>query len=148
MFYPATPRSGFLARAIAAFQLLTRQGKTTTQYSHVSIADDTGNWQFEAWPPHARKRAIDQGEVFEVWRVNGANENHGITAARWAESHVGQDYDAGRFLFGLFKTRNANICSTFVAEAWTCAGFNITRGAGRWVTPNDVVSSGALKRIG
>jgi uncharacterized protein YycO len=92
-------------------------------------------------------RALDPLEVPEVWRPVGATEEQGVRAYLWAAAHTGQPYDVGRFLFGLFRTKDSNICSTFAASAWVDSGFDISKGAGRWITPNDLASSGELEQV-
>ena len=146
LFYPATPRGGLVSRLLGAIQLLMRHGTSATQYSHVSVAGPAGV-QYEAWMPESRESLVNPLDVIEVWRPVRATEEQGLEAMRWASSHLGQRYDTGRFMFGLFRLRNSNICSTFAASAWMDSGYDLARNAGRWITPNDLISSGLLEMV-
>lgn len=147
IFYPVTPRSGFVPRLIASVQLWRGEGSGKTMYSHVAIADFEPGWQFEAYVPRSRRSRIPDGRDVEVWRVRGALPGHAEAVLHWARTHTGQWYDLGRALFGAFKMAHSNICTTFVASAWQEAGFDLSAKAGRFVGPNELIDSGLLERV-
>ena len=147
IFYPVTPKSGIIPRFIAAIQLLHGDGTGKTQYSHVSITDSDTDFELEAYVPKSRRHLIDWSKDIELWRVIGATPEMIAVAIRWASGNLGQHYDIGQALFGIFKMAHSNICSTFVVGAWRDAGVSLADQAGRFIGPNELIQSGKLVKI-
>jgi hypothetical protein len=147
IFYPVTPKSRFIPRFISAIQILRGEGISKTSYSHVSIIDSDMDYELEQYVPKSRRHLIDWSRDIEIWRVKNVDQESVAIALRWCRSSLGQWYDIGRAFFGIFKTAHANICSTFVARDYQEANIDLTKNAGRFIGPNELISSGLLENI-
>ena len=141
IFYKVTPQSWWLSRLIAVIQIICKEGKTDTQYSHCSILDYDQTQQLEGIWPKTRISKIDWSDPnIEVWRVKNLTSKQHHAALTWTYCHLDRPYDIGQILLGLFTWSSAYTCSEFVVEAYRHVGIDLASDAGRFIGPNELVS--------
>lgn len=146
LFWKVTPKSSLIARLIGAGQLLAREGRGTTLYSHVSIVESDGV-HIEAVFPWIRSGLFNQKDPrIEVWRVIDATPEQAASAVRAARSHIGEWYSLSSLLFGLFHNGQRN-CAILMNDSWVAAGLPLWRQSDRFLTPNDLSQSDRLMRV-
>lgn len=124
LLYRVTKKSIIGAQIIGWFQNIVGKspihGRT---YSHVAIVDWDTEYVLESRWPKSRRWKIDWKKLeshfdIEVWRVKGATKAEVEAALSWAHNNLGQWYDLGLFVWGMFDAKHAEVCSTFVTKAW------------------------------
>ena len=147
LLYRVTPKSSLLARLIAVAQLLRREGESEKNYSHVSILEDEGH-QIEAVWPRSRRSVVDWSDKsIEVWRVVGIDPAIADKAVAAARSKIGLWYNLAEILFGFSRSKHSAICTRLVADCWASQGIDLSRGAGKILSPNELVSSRLIARV-
>lgn len=148
VFTKVTPQSTFGAKIIAIASILRKEGTRATQYSHVAIVDWDVNYVIEARWPKLRRTQIDWSDSnLEIYRIQNFSVNKATAFMNHANSCIGQWYDLGQFLFGLFNFKKAEICTSLVINSAKVAGISLGQAAGRLVTPNELAEDPQLKRI-
>lgn len=96
-------------------------------YCHVGIVDKDTKYLLESRWPKSRKWQINWKKItdhyyVELWRVRNVSQEEIQKALDWAHTHLGEWYDLGLFVWGMFDGPHMEVCSTFVAKAWVAAG--------------------------
>ena len=96
-------------------------------YCHVALVDWDENYLLESRWPKSRRWKIKWEKLnkhyhIEVYRIRKVTSQERNAALKWAYDHLGEWYDLGLFVWGMFDFKNAEVCSTFVAKAWKAAG--------------------------
>jgi hypothetical protein len=148
LFYKVTPQSGCIARLIAVVQMIRGEGTSSTQYSHVSIVARSTDKQIEAWWPRVRESMIDwsSGSI-ELWRINNIDYKQASDIVTHAMKSIGEWYDLGEFLLGLFPSKQRHICTTLVKDAAESVGITLAASAGDFITPNELRDDPQLRRV-
>ncbi len=98
-------------------------------YSHVAIVDWDVDYVVESRWPKSRRRKLEMKKwckqyEMELWRVRRVNPQQIKDTLDWAYKHLGEWYDLGLFMWGMFDIKHAEVCSTFVAKAFKAAGID------------------------
>lgn len=148
LFYKVTPQSNWIARLIAIAQIWRKEGDGSTQYSHVSIITHRLT-QIEAVWPKVKESDVDwSSERLELWRINNISYLQAADIVLHAVQRIGQWYDLGNFFFGLFPSKQRQICTTLVTEAAKDVNITLARDAGDLITPNELIADRQLIRVG
>jgi len=150
LFYRVTPQSSWVSRVIATFQMWIGDGTGPLLYSHVALVDVVDpDYLIDAWWPRVRRKRVNWMDPdLEVWRIRDITDFHISIMSGTAMGMVGQWYDVGNFFFGLFDSHHAQICTTLVVGSAHAAGIDLVSDAGRLVTPNELVASPMLYKVG
>jgi uncharacterized protein YycO len=147
IFYKVTPQSWWLARLIAAVQLIRKEGTSSTYYSHVGLLNYDKDEILEGtWPESCISNIDWKDPSIEVWRIKNLNGLQRHAAMTWAHCHLSRPYDVGQILLGLFTWSSAYTCSEFVLEAYRNVGIDLAPHAGRFLGPNELITD-KLERI-
>jgi uncharacterized protein YycO len=148
ILYAATPTSPFYRRLVGSSELMFKWGTGKIQYGHAAIATGSQTMVEAVWP-HVRTNTIDWTDPgIEIWRVTGASTNQGQIAADVATSHVGDWYDIGDAVFGLFPSNHAEICSVLVQDSWLGDSINLApKPANNIVSPAALAAGGLLTKV-
>lgn len=96
-------------------------------YCHVAIVDTDTDYIVESRWPKSRRwkidwKKLDKNYTVELWRVKNVTKEETEKVLEWANSHLGEWYDLGLFVWGTFDFKHSEVCSTYVAKAWEAAG--------------------------
>jgi hypothetical protein len=96
-------------------------------YCHVAIIDADTDYLLESRWPKSKRWKIDWKKLnkhyyIELWRMRNVEQPEIDKALEWAHANLGQWYDLGLFVWGMFDGPHMEVCSTFVAKAWRAAG--------------------------
>lgn len=158
LLFRAHPGSGWTSRFIVWGQKFLGRASKGQTYCHVALVDKDTDFLMEAkWPKTRRWRIdweyLDKTYDVELWRVKGATSVKVKLALDWAGDHLGEWYDLPLFLFGWIDIRHAEVCSTFIRNAWEAAGkhfkTNVDYGSKQaLITPDEIAANTELiKRI-
>lgn len=160
LFYkPKNFKSGIAAWFITWAQNVI--GKSPIEgkgYCHVALIDKDTDYLLESRWPKSRRWEInwiklDKHYKIELWRVKETSTENIEKVMDWGYSHLGEWYDLGLFVWGLFDQKHKEICSTYVGKAWKNAGiyFKLNKKINRnaeFTTPDELVNNTEiLKRI-
>ena len=153
LLFRTTKNSPFHDKLIAFGEWLTGEKETKHSYHHVAMVGTDGQvfeaiWKGTVCHPFAE---VDQTGVIEVYRVKNATDIQIQEALEWAQANLGKKYD----FIGLFLSwagihgRNAEICCTYVGNAWKAAGVQVTPKAKEKIySPDDIAANKkVLKRV-
>jgi hypothetical protein len=147
VLYAATPASNWRDRLIGAASLLFRWGVGKEQYGHAAIATGSQTIVQAVWP-RVEMASIDWTDPgIEVWRVNGATPAQGQAAAVAAITHIGDRYNFGDMIFGLFPSRHAEICSVLVEVSWNGSFVLAPNPSDNIVSPDSLVAGGMITKV-
>jgi hypothetical protein len=151
ILYKVTKRSALFALAIAAgerlLEIFRGQPLRRVQYRHVAILEDDQH-KIEATWPKVRRAEIDWTDPsIEVYRVINASHDKGDSAVAYARNCIGEWYDLGEILFGLFRSSHRKICSRLVDDSWMSQGIELLPETDAIVTPDEIAASKVLMRL-
>ena len=148
IFYRVTPSSSLFDKIVGILQLLRGEGKGATQYSHVAIVDRDTNYCIEARWPRVRRALIDWNHPeLELWRRPLGSAQAAVMLLM-ARNMVGDRYDLIGLIFGALGSRHRAICTTLVRKVFASIDIEIGAGAGKILTPSELVADPALHHIG
>jgi len=148
LFYRVTPTSSFIARFIAALELLRAEGRGVVQYSHVAILDFNTDFCIESLWPCVQRTQVDWSDSrLELWRVSASAPDTAVAIIS-AKGHIGDMYDIWGLLFGALTAKHRVICTTLIQKAFANAGIKIGVSAGNVPTPNELAEDPALQFLG
>ena len=127
-------------------------------YSHIGIVDWDTNYLLDSRWPKSKRRKLDLEKYekyygLELWRVRRVTQEQVKDALDWCYAHLGEWYDLGLFIWGMFDFSDAEVCSTFVYKAWGNAlvFFKIHKQIGyvkKFISPDEIASNTDLiKRL-
>ena len=148
LFYRVTPDSSLSCRVIAALELIRGEGKGPLQYSHVAILETDKDTIIEARWPRVRTAKVNwEDPDLELWR-HPMTTPTALAVLIAARSHIGDMYDIMGLIFGALDSKHREICTTLVAKSFASMDITLGAGAGDILTPNELIRSPALHRIG
>jgi len=122
-------------------------GTGKIQYGHVAIAVGPQTMVQAVWP-RVQKVAIDWTDPgIEIWRISDATPAQRHAAAVAATTHIGDRYDIGDMMFGLFPSRHAEICSVLVEVSWNGSFVLAPNPADNIVSPDALVAGGIITKV-
>ena len=160
LFYRVIKNTGFTGQFIGWAQHVI--GKTplhgSQSYCHVGILDTDTNYLLEAKWPKTRRWLIDWNKIekhygVEVWEVKNVTPEQVKLAIDWCHDNLGEWYDVGLFVWGLFDFKHAEVCSTFVGKAWEDAGIEfkeykeINKNPDFWVPDELIANVDIIERV-
>lgn len=94
---------------------------------------------------------VDKTGIIEVYRVKNATDVQIQEALEWAQDNLGLKYNfLGLFLgWAGLDEKHAEICSTYVGDAWKAAGVQLTKKKNeKFYSPDDIAANKkVLKRV-
>ena len=153
LLFRTTKNSPFHDKLISFGEKLSGEKMTKHSYHHVAMVGNDGNvleaiWKGTVCHPY---EDVDLTGFIEVYRVKGATKQQAQEAITWAIENLGEKYD----LVGLFLSwaglheRHAQICCTYVGNAWEAAGVQLTVKKNEKIySPDDIAANKkVLKRV-
>jgi uncharacterized protein YycO len=148
LFYRVWDGSPWMYKVISFVQTWRKEVTPWASYAHVAMVDANPDLQVEATWPRIRKAPIDWSRVdIEIYRVKGATLPQVYKAIQSANKQIGKFYDLGLFFLGAYNFRHAEICTTLVQKAYRDAGINLGEGAGKLLTPNELIIDPLLFKV-
>lgn len=138
ILYPITAASEWSSKIVGLAEMVCGQWRDGRQYSHAAILAQSPGMQYEeSWPTSGLHR-MDPKRPYEIWRVEGVEEDERQRILRWCAVHDGEWYDLGcLFTFGLLQSRHRAVCSQYVARAYMAgAGIRFGKEGHRIVSPD------------
>jgi hypothetical protein len=127
------------------------------KYCHVALVDSDTDYILESkWPKSHRVKLdwnkLDKAYDIELWRVREVTQSQIDKILEWASANLGEWYDLGLFIWGLFDMKHMEVCSTFVEKSLQNAGLalvpkKIIAGNKEFLTPDEIAAQPFLKRI-
>ncbi len=150
------PESHFTSKFIVFGQKLLGRSRVDQNYCHVAIIDKDTTFLYEArWPKTRRWRIdwdhLDKYYSVEHWRVRGSTPAKTKVVLAWLNEHLGEWYDLPLFLFGWIDFKHAEVCSTYLVNAWAQVNVNFQPNVSygkpvRLITPDEIASNSKLIR--
>jgi len=155
LLFRTTKNSPFHDKLIAIAQFIVGEQQTMRSYHHVAMVDVDNTQVLEAiWKGtllHPYTEVAKTG-VIEVYRVRNATDIQIQQAIESAHSNLGLRYDLIKLFLGWagLDGRHAEICSTFVGNAWAAAGVQLTKKSKEKIySPDDIAANTkVLKKVG
>jgi cell wall-associated NlpC family hydrolase len=154
LLFRVTPKSSWLAKIIVIGEKILGSSIFKKSYSHIGILDYDTDFMYESRWPRSRRTKLDWTRlnkyyILESYRVKNATSDMIDNVITWCNNHLGMKYDLGLFFFGLFDQKNMEVCSTFVAKAWSSVGVILRRRSSqKLITPDEIIrNKHILKKV-
>ena len=89
ILYPASGKSAWSSRIVAAGEILAGFGDGIEQYSHAAVLSDKTGRQWEATFPFIGEYDIDTRRVYEIWRLGDLTTLERLKILDWCRSKKG-----------------------------------------------------------
>lgn len=153
LLFRTTKNSPLHDKLIAGAEWLIGEKMTKHSYHHVAMAGVDGQ-VFEAiWKGTVLHSfaEVDKTGIIEVYRVKNATDVQIQEAIEWANDNLGLRYDFVKLFLGWagLDEKHAEICSTYVGDAWKAAGVQLTKKKNeKFYSPDDIAANKKLlKRV-
>lgn len=146
LFYRVDP-SSLKDRFIGFLERFTSQG--TGLYTHVSMLDNTLDFQYEASVPRIRRSNINWANPhLELWRIKDATSPQIRDMLAAASQEVGNWYGLGDSLHSLLKKGRLTICTQYTIDSAAQGYIDLTEDKGDLlVSPDEFSTYKSISRV-